>query len=82
MGNPAPRYREKIRERRDREYGTYNALDDKYVQFLEMCLEHPDLDVFDVPRQDRRQPTEAERRQEQMLLTILIPNIGERISDV
>ena len=65
-------YREKVRERRDREYGTYNALDDKYIQFLEMCLEHPNLDVSDFPRQDQRQPTEAELRQVQILLTILV----------
>ncbi|MGB5157786.1 hypothetical protein [Desulfobacterium sp. N47] len=27
-------YLEKRKERRDREYGTYNALDDKYIYFL------------------------------------------------
>ena len=29
-------YQEKKKGRRDREYGTYNALDDKYIQFLDL----------------------------------------------
>lgn len=68
-------YQEKQRERRDREYGTYNALDDKYIAFLEQCLEKPDLNVFDfdLPR-DSSADDESWRksRQEQILFTILI----------
>jgi hypothetical protein len=40
---------EKRRERRDREYGTYDALDDKYREYLLLCLENPELDLYDVP---------------------------------
>lgn len=40
---------DKRRERRDREYGTYDALDDKYRDFLALCIDHPQLDLFDVP---------------------------------
>ena len=65
-------YDDKKKERRDREYGTYNALDDKYVQFLQLCLNYPDLDIFDVPSEEGRDPTPAQRRQEQILFTILI----------
>lgn len=65
-------YQEKKKERRDREYGTYNALDDKYIQFLELCIEHADLDVFDVPLEDRNKSSPKQRRQEQILFTILI----------
>ncbi|HEV7781222.1 MAG TPA: hypothetical protein VGO58_08140 [Chitinophagaceae bacterium] len=39
----------KRKERRDREYLTYNALDEKYIEFQKLCLEYPKLDIFDVP---------------------------------
>ncbi len=37
---------EKRKERRDREYGTYDALDNKYIEFLQLLLEYPHLDVY------------------------------------
>lgn len=37
------------KEQRDRELGTYNALDEKYLAYLELCLKHTDLDIFDIP---------------------------------
>ena len=42
-------YDEKRKERRDREYGTYNALDDKYIAFLQLCIEHPELNLYSTP---------------------------------
>ena len=39
--------RTKRKEKRDREYGTYNALDEKYLEFQKLCLEHPYLNIFD-----------------------------------
>lgn len=66
-------YHEKLRERRDREYGTYNALDDKYIHFLELCLERPHLDVFDLPQGAGSDDEASSReRQEQVLFMILI----------
>lgn len=29
---------EKRKERRDREYGTYHALDEKYLEYLGLCM--------------------------------------------
>jgi hypothetical protein len=40
---------EKCKERRDREYGTYDALDQAYVSFMRLCMEHPELDLYDTP---------------------------------
>ena len=37
------------KEQKDREYGTYDELDDKYIEYQKLCLEHPELDVWDVP---------------------------------
>jgi len=64
--------KEKKKERHDREYGTYNALDDKYVHYLELCLKHSDLDIFDVPLHDGVEQSPIQKRQEEILFTILI----------
>lgn len=40
-------FNEKRKERRDREYGTYNALDDKYLDFLNLCLLNMDLGIYE-----------------------------------
>jgi len=37
---------EKRKERREREYGTYNALDDKYIEYLQLCITHPRLNLY------------------------------------
>jgi hypothetical protein len=62
-------YNEKRKERKEREYGTYNALDDKYIHFLEMCLEKPELDVIEYSVDTQFDKNE---RQEQILFLILI----------
>lgn len=41
-------YKEKRKERLDREYGTYNALDDKYLYFLNLCLSNADLGIHEM----------------------------------
>ena len=41
-------FKDKKKERLDREYGTYNALDDKYIDFLNLCLENVDLGIYDM----------------------------------
>jgi hypothetical protein len=39
-------WREKRRERREREYGTYDALDEKYAEYLSLCAARPELDLY------------------------------------
>jgi hypothetical protein len=68
-------FREKKRERLDREYGTYDALDQKYIEYLELCLKHPDLDVFDIELKSKKLLTPKQQRRELILLTILISNL-------
>ena len=71
-------YQEKIKKRRDREFGTHNVNDGKYIHFLEMCQERPDLDVLDIPLESNIHGTKfLQKRQEQILFTILI-SIFER----
>jgi len=65
-------FKEKKKERYDREYGTYNALDDKYIHYLELCFKHPDLDIFDIPLDNKTERSPAQERQERIMFTILI----------
>jgi len=58
-------------ERRDRDYGTYNALDEKYIEFQQLCLAHPYLDVFDVPDQNPIALTPEQEKQELVAFTLL-----------
>ena len=67
----------KRRERLDREYGTYNALDEKYGDYLKLCLDHDDLDVADVPKEHMDPLTPEQRRRELIMFSILI-SIMER----
>lgn len=67
----------KRKERRDREYGTYNALDEKYLEFQRLCLEHPYLDIYDIPDKDPKDLTEQQKKEELILFTMLF-SIFER----
>ena len=49
----------------------YAALDDKYLDYVKLCLDHPDLDVFDTPLVRPAPPTDRQRRQEAMVLSVL-----------
>jgi hypothetical protein len=69
--------RNKRTERLDREYGTYNALDEKYIDYLKLCMENADLDVADVPRPEIGQLTPDQRHRELVMFSILI-SIMER----
>lgn len=67
----------KERERLDREYGTYDELDDKYIEYLRLCLEHPDLDVADIPRPATPPLNSDQQHREFVIFSILI-SIMER----
>jgi len=62
--------REQHLQREEREYGTYDALDDKYIELQTLLLDYPHLDVFDKPRQNPETLTNAELRQQDSILLI------------
>lgn len=62
----------KRRERIDRENGTYDALDAKYQEFLSVCLENPDLPIFDSGRVVATDLTDEQEHRLQIALCILI----------
>jgi hypothetical protein len=58
------------KEQADREYGTYNALDEKYLDFLRLCFDHPRLDIFDIAGGSPELSAD-ERKQELVAFTML-----------
>jgi len=68
---------EKRKERRDREYGTYHALDEKYLDYLKLCMENPDLDLYDQPIDNKVQLT-AEQKIRQFAMFEILVSLLER----
>jgi len=64
-------------QRAEREYGTYDALDDKYIELQQLCLQYPRLDIFDTPFVKPNTFTEEDLKQEEAILLIRI-SIFER----
>ncbi|MEX2581565.1 MAG: hypothetical protein WD342_21085 [Verrucomicrobiales bacterium] len=75
LGIPAAIYvyvKEQSKLRDEREYGTYNSLDDKYIELQTICLSYPELDVFDSPYSVSRKLEEPQKLQEEAILLIRI----------
>lgn len=63
---------EKRRERRDREYGTYNALDDKYIAFLQLCIDHPELNLYSIALESEVELSPQQKIQQYAMYEVLI----------
>ena len=59
------------KDRETKEYETYNALDEKFLDFQRFCLEHPYLDVFDVKDKAPVALTDLQKKEELIAFTIL-----------
>jgi len=70
-------FRAKKKERRDREYGTYNALDEKYLEFQKLCLDHPYLNIFDI-QDNSPSLLDAKQQKEELILFTMLFSIFER----
>lgn len=66
------REKEALREREHRVTESFNALDDKYIDYVKLCLQHPDLDVYDTPLAHAVPPNPGQKRQEAMMFAILL----------
>lgn len=62
----------KNRERNESEYKTYDVVDEKYIQFQQLCFQHPRLDIGPTPNVTTHELTEAEKKQEMLAFTILL----------
>jgi len=68
----------KKKERLQREYGTYDELDNKYIEFMYTCAAHPKLDLLSEPISGPRALSEEELRMERALFAVLI-SLFERV---
>lgn len=60
------------KERRDREYAAYHALDEKYCDYLKLLVEHPRLDLYSTPLNNPPNLTPDEKIQESATFEILV----------
>jgi len=51
-------YSNKKKERKQKELEVYNSLDDKYIDFLKLCVEHTDLKISIDDRKRRMSTTD------------------------
>ena len=65
------------KEQRDREEDAYDALDDRYLEYLNFCQTHPLLDVFDVADANPAQLTLEQQKQE-LIAFVMLFTIFER----
>jgi len=63
---------EKRKERLAREMETYLQANEKYIQYLALCLDHPNLDCFDLAISDKLVHSTGLSIQKLTLFTILI----------
>ena len=68
---------ERKNERIAREYETFNDLDDKYVEFMYACTQHPHLDLFSDAADPYRALSREDVNTEKALYSVLI-SIFER----
>lgn len=67
-------FRNKKKEERDREYQTYNALDDKYIEFLNLCLDNSELDIYS----ERNSILTPEQEHKRIIIFEILISIFER----
>ncbi|MCB0777895.1 MAG: hypothetical protein KDB99_16440 [Chitinophagaceae bacterium] len=58
-------------EKEDRDYKTYNSLDDKYIEWQHLGLAHPYLDIADTPDSIPPVLTPQQQKEETILFSIL-----------
>lgn len=67
-------YKNKEKEKRDREYQTYNALDDKYIDFLNLCITNSELDIYN----DQKLLLTNEQEHKRLVMFEILISIFER----
>jgi len=73
-------YEDRKREIREREYVAYDGLDSNYIEYLKLCLENPELDVFHIPIEDAKngEGKQAEKDRKEMIMFAILFSILER----
>ncbi len=60
------------KERNAKELGTYDSLDNKFIEFQLLCLEKSYLDIFDVPDKNPIILNESQKKEEMIAFSILL----------
>ena len=68
----------KRRERREQEYNAYHALDEKYVEYLQLCIQHPRLDMYYIPVESSDVILSPEEKIQQYALCDILISLLER----
>src|SRR5438067_3099362 len=58
-------------DREEREYKTYDELDNRFFEYQKLALEYYDLDILDVPNNDPSLSFDKKRKQEMVAYSIL-----------
>ncbi|WP_329741022.1 hypothetical protein [Dyella sp. A6] len=61
----------------DRENGTYDSLDERFTQFLEVCSKYPNLEVY-APTHDNWNELDSTKYRRQLILYQILVSIFER----
>ena len=64
-------YQDRKRESIEREYIAYDSLDLNYIDYLKLCLDNPELDVFDIPLNKGEEAFSEQERREIIMFGIL-----------
>jgi hypothetical protein len=68
----------KREERREQEYNAYHALDEKYVEYLQLCIQHPKLDMYYIPVGSNEVALSPEEKIQQYALCEILISLLER----
>ena len=68
----------KWRERREQEYAAFHALDEKYADYLQLCIQHPRLDIYYIPIGDSEITLSPEEKIQQYALCEVLISLLER----
>lgn len=72
-------YRQATRkEQIDRQRGTYDSLDEKYLDFLQLSIKHPELDIFERPMLTPPELTDSKQQMQQLAAFDILLSIFER----
>ncbi len=63
---------------KDREKETFDYIDDKFNEYLQICLDKPHLDIFDVEDEKKTKLTSLEKKEEKVAFSYLI-SVFERV---
>src|SRR5947209_12217161 len=58
-------------DREEKEYKTYDELDNRFFEYQKLALEYYDLDILDVPNNDPSLAFDKKRKQEMVAYAIL-----------